>query len=162
MNEIEYKPIGVIHSPFKEPQGTPIQPKGGKGVEGTVEVFSEYVEGLKDLEGFSHIVLVFHFHLTKGYSLQVKPYLDDKEHGVFATRAPSRPNPIGISVVRLERIEGNVLHIRDMDMIDGTPLLDIKPYVPEMNASEVERIGWLEGKVKKLEESTDDGRFVRW
>ena len=162
VREMEYKTIGIIHSPFKEPKGTPIQPKGGKGVEGTVEVFPEYVEGLKDLEGFSHIVLVFHFHLAKGYSLQVKPHLDDKEHGIFATRAPSRPNPIGISVVRLERIEGNVLHIRDLDMIDGTPLLDIKPYVPEMNASEVERIGWLEGKVKKLEETADDGRFVRW
>jgi tRNA-Thr(GGU) m(6)t(6)A37 methyltransferase TsaA len=162
MFEIQYTPIGVIHSPFKEPKGTPIQPKGGKGVEGTVEVFPEYVEGLKDLEGFSHIVLVFHFHLTKGYSLQVKPYLDDKEHGVFATRAPSRPNPIGISVVRLVTVQGNVLHIRDLDMIDGTPLLDIKPYVPEMSASEVEKIGWLEGKTKKLEETIDDGRFVRW
>jgi tRNA-Thr(GGU) m(6)t(6)A37 methyltransferase TsaA len=160
--EIQFTPIGIIHSPFKEPQGTPIQPKGGKGVEGTVEVFPEYSEGLKDLEGFSHIVLVFHFHLSKGYSLQVKPYLDDKEHGVFATRAPKRPNSIGISVVRLERVEGNLLHIRDMDMIDGTPLLDIKPYVPEMNASEVERIGWLEGKTKKVEDALDDGRFVRW
>jgi tRNA-Thr(GGU) m(6)t(6)A37 methyltransferase TsaA len=160
--EIRYNPIGIIHSPFKEPQGTPIQPKGGKGVEGTVEVFPEYAEGLKDLEGFSHIVLVFHFHLSKGYSLQVKPYLDDKEHGVFATRAPKRPNPIGISVVRLVRVEGNLLHIRDLDMIDGTPLLDIKPYVPEMNASEVERIGWLEGKAKRVEDASDDGRFVRW
>ncbi|MFH1011099.1 MAG: tRNA (N6-threonylcarbamoyladenosine(37)-N6)-methyltransferase TrmO [bacterium] len=162
MSQIGYLPIGVIHSPFKEPEGTPIQPKAGKGAEGTVDIFPEYVEGLKDLEGFSHIVLVYHFHLSKGYSLQVKPYLDDKEHGVFATRAPSRPNPIGISVVRLVVIQGNVLHIRDLDMIDGTPLLDIKPYVPEMNASEVERIGWLEGKVKKLEGAADDGRFVRW
>ncbi len=162
MNAMQYAPIGIIHSPFKEPEGTPIQTKGGKGVEGTVEVLPEYVEGLKDLEGFSHIVLVFHFHLTKGYSLQVKPYLDEKEHGVFATRAPSRPNPIGISIVRLERIDRNVLPIRDLDIVDGTPLLDIKPYVPEMNASEVERIGWLEGKAKKVEETTDDGRFVRW
>jgi tRNA-Thr(GGU) m(6)t(6)A37 methyltransferase TsaA len=162
VDAIRFTPIGVIHSPFKEPQGTPIQPKGGKGVEGTVEVLPEYVGGLKDLEGFSHIVLVFHFHLSKGYSLQVKPYLDDKEHGVFATRAPKRPNPIGISVVRLLRVEGNLLHIRDLDMIDGTPLLDIKPYVPEMNASEVERIGWLEGKTKKVEDATDNGRFARW
>jgi tRNA-Thr(GGU) m(6)t(6)A37 methyltransferase TsaA len=159
---IQYSPIGIIHSHFKEQQGTPIQPKGGKGVEGTVEVFPEYSEGLKDLEGFSHIMLVFHFHLSKGYSLQLKPYLDDKEHGVFATHAPKRPNPIGISIVRLDRVEGNVLHIRDLDIIDGTPLLDIKPYVPDMNASEVERIGWLEGKTKKVEDAVNDGRLSRW
>ena len=107
-------------------------------------------------------MLVYHFHLTKGYSLKLKPYLDDKEHGVFATRAPSRPNPIGVSVVRLVQIKGNVLHIQDVDMIEGTPLLDIKPYVPEFDANEVEKIGWLEGKLKKLDEAVDDGRFVRW
>ena len=162
MNEIKFKPIGIIHSPFKEPKGTPIQPKGAQGIEGTVEVLPEYVEGLKDLEGFSHIALVYHFHLTKGYSLKLKPYLDDKEHGVFATRAPSRPNPIGVSIVRLVQIKANVLHIRDIDIVDGTPLLDIKPYVPDFDASEVERIGWLENKIKKVDEAVDDGRFVRW
>ena len=162
MTNSQYTPIGVIHSPFQRPKGTPIQPKGAKGIKGTVEVFAEYAEGLKDLEGFSHIILVYHFHLSKGYKLRVKPYMDDTERGVFATRAPARPNPIGVSVVRLDKIEGNMLHIRDIDMIDDTPLLDIKPYVPEFDASNVERIGWLQGKVKKLETAIDDGRFIRW
>jgi tRNA-Thr(GGU) m(6)t(6)A37 methyltransferase TsaA len=160
MNEIKYKPIGVIHSPFKEPKGTPIQPVGAKGVKGTVEIFPEYAEGLKDIEGFSHIILLYHFHLSKGSALIVKPYMDNETHGVFAMRGPSRPNPIGISVVRLVKVEGNMLHIRDVDIVDGTPLLDIKPYVPEFDTREVERIGWLEKSVHKLSESKDDGRFA--
>jgi len=101
MNEIKYKPIGVIHSLFKEPEGTPIQPAAAKSIDGTVEVFEEYAEGLKDIEGFSHIILIYHFHLSKGSLLKVKPYMDNEVHGVFATRAPSRPNSIGISIVRL-------------------------------------------------------------
>ena len=108
MDEIKYKPIGVVHSPHKEPKGTPIQPAGAKGIDGTVEVFPEYAEGLKDLEGFSHIILLYHFHLSRGASLRVKPFMDTEVHGVFAMRGPSRPNPIGISAVRLVRIEGNV------------------------------------------------------
>ena len=160
MNEIKYKPIGVVHSPFKEPKGTPIQPPGGKGIDGTVEVFPEYAEGLKDVEGFSHIILIYHFHLSKGLSLKVKPYMENELRGVFATRAPSRPNPIGISVVRLTRIEGNILHVRDVDVVDGTPLLDIKPYVPEFDVREVNKTGWLEKKVHKLSTSKDDGRFT--
>jgi tRNA-Thr(GGU) m(6)t(6)A37 methyltransferase TsaA len=161
MNEIKYKPIGVVHSPFKEPKGTPIQPPGGKGIDGTVEVFPEYAEGLKDVEGFSHIILIYHFHLSKGLSLKVKPYMENELRGVFATRAPSRPNPIGISVVRLVRIEGNILHVRDVDVVDGTPLLDIKPYVPEFDVREVNKTGWLEKEVHKLSTSKDDGRFTR-
>ncbi len=160
MNQIKYKPIGVIHSPFKEPKGTPIQPTGAKGVEGTVEVFSEYAEGLKDVEGFSHIILIYHFHLSKGAPLRVKPYMDNERHGVFAMRGPSRPNPIGISVVRLIKIRENILHIQDVDIVDGTPLLDIKPYVPEFDISKVEKTGWLEKKVHKLSTSKDDGRFT--
>ena len=161
MTEIKYKPIGIIHSPFKEPKGTPIQPAGAKGIDGTVEVFPEYAEGLKDVEGFSHIILIYHFHLSKKSSLKVKPYLDNEVHGVFATRAPSRPNPIGISTVRLLRIEGNILYIQDVDIVDETPLLDIKPYVPEFDIREVERIGWLEEKVHKLWMTKDDGSFTR-
>jgi tRNA-Thr(GGU) m(6)t(6)A37 methyltransferase TsaA len=161
MNEIKYKPIGVVHSPFKEPKGTPIQPPGGKGIDGTVEVFPEYAEGLKDVEGFSHIILIYHFHLSKGLSLKVKPYMENELRGVFATRAPSRPNPIGISVVRLVRIEGNILHVRDVDVVDGTPLLDIKPYVPEFDVREVNKTGWLEEEAHKLSTSKDDGRFTR-
>ncbi|ADC65455.1 protein of unknown function UPF0066 [Ferroglobus placidus DSM 10642] len=160
MNEIKYKPIGIIYSPFKEPKGTPIQPTAAKGVKGKVVVFPEYAEGLKDLEGFSHIILIYHFHLVRKSSLKVKPFMDDKVRGVFATRAPSRPNPIGISVVRLTKIEENVLYIQDVDIVDGTLLLDIKPYVPEFDVREADRIGWLKENLHKLTTSKDDGRFV--
>jgi tRNA-Thr(GGU) m(6)t(6)A37 methyltransferase TsaA len=160
MNEIRYKPIGVIHSPFKEPKGTPIQPAGAKGINGAVEIFPEYAEGLKDIEGFSHIILLYHFHLSKGSTLIAKPYMANEAHGVFAMRGPSRPNPIGMSVVRVVKVEGNMLHIQDVDIVDGTPVLDIKPYVPEFDIREVERIGWLERNVHKLSESKDDGRFI--
>jgi len=161
MDVIKYKPIGIIHSPFKEPKGTPIQPTGARNVDATVELFPEYVEGLKDLEGFSHIILIYHFHLSKHTSLRVKPYMDDELRGVFATRAPSRPNPIGISVVRLVKVEGNILHIQDVDAVDGTPLLDIKPYVPEFDTREAYKIGWLERRVHRLRETKDDGRFIK-
>ena len=161
INEIKYKPIGVIHSPFKEPKGTPIQPAGAIGVDGSIEVFTEYVEGLKDVQGFSHIILAYHFHLSKEASLIVKPFMDSEAHGVFAMRGPSRPNPIGISVVRLVSIEKNIVHIQDLDIVDGTPLLDIKPYVPKFDIREVEKIGWLEEKVHKVSTSKDDGRFIR-
>ncbi len=161
MNEIKYKPIGVIHSPFKEPKGVPIQPAGAQGIDGTVELFPEYTEGLKDVEGFSHLILIYHFHLSKESPLKVKPYMDNKVHGVFAMRGPSRPNSIGISIVRLVRVEGNILHVQDIDIVDGTPLLDIKPYVPEFDIREIEKTGWLEKNVHKLSTSKDDGRFTK-
>ncbi len=157
--EIKYKPIGVIKTPFKGKKGTPIQPKAAKGVKGVIEVFEQFKEGLKDLEGFSHIILIYHFHLSKKYNLLVKPYMDDNFHGVFATRAPARPNNIGISVVKLLKIEDNKLYIENVDIIDGTPLLDIKPYVPEFETDEKIRKGWLEENVKKLPLTKDDGRF---
>jgi tRNA-Thr(GGU) m(6)t(6)A37 methyltransferase TsaA len=160
MNEVKYKPIGVIHSPFKEPKGTPIQPAGAEGTNGIVEIFPEYAEGLRDIEGFSHIILLYHFHLSKGATSIVKPFMDNEKHGVFAMRGPGRPNPIGISVVRLVGVEGNMLHIQDVDIVDGTPLLDIKPYIPEFDIREVERIGWLEKNVHKLSASKDNGRFT--
>ena len=161
MNKITYKPIGVIHSPFKEPEGTPIQPAGAKGVKGTVEIFPEYVKGLQDVDGFSHIILIYHFHLSKKSSLIVKPFMDDKEHGIFAIRGPSRPNPIGISIVRLLRVAENILYIQDIDIVDGTPLLDIKPYVPEFDVKKVGRLGWLAKNIHKLSTSKDDGRFTK-
>ena len=111
MQNITYKPIGIIHTPFKSPSETPIQPSASKGKRGSVEIFPEYVAGLQDLDRFSHVILIYHFHLSGAYSLQVKPFLDDQMRGVFATRAPARPNPIGHSVVRLTGIEGNVLFI---------------------------------------------------
>lgn len=161
MGEISYKTIGIIHSPFKELPGTPIQAAAAKGIKGEVEVFPEYAEGLEDIEGFSHIILIYHFHLSKVSLLTVKPYLDNQVHGVFSTRSPSRPNSIGISVVRLVSREKRVLHVQDMDILDGTPLLDIKPYVPEFDVVDVERIGWLEKKINKLWTLKDDGRFAK-
>lgn len=160
-DEIKYKPIGIIHSPFKKLQGIPIQPTAAKGIKGTVEIFPEYTEGLKDVEGFSHIILIFHFHLSKNSRLRVTPYMDDKTRGLFATRAPSRPNPIGLSVVRLVGIEGETLRIQDVDIADGTPLLDIKPYVPDFDMRENTKIGWLEENIHKLPSSKDDGRFKK-
>lgn len=160
MKEINYKPIGIVHSPFKEPRGTPIQPSAARDIEGTVEIFPEYVKGLKDLEGFSHIILIYHLHLSKKYSLEVIPFMDTKLRGVFATRAPSRPNPIGISIVRLDRVEKDKLYIRDIDIIDGTPLLDIKPYVVDFDRRDIIKKGWLEKNINKLYKAKDDGRFI--
>jgi len=161
MDEIKYKPIGVIHSPFKEAKGTPLQPAGAKGIGGTVVILPEYAKGLKDVDGFSHLILIYHFHLSGEPSLEAKPYMDNKAHGVFAMRGPSRPNPIGISVVRLVRVEGHTLHVQDVDIVDGTPLLDIKPYVPEFDIREAKRIGWLEKRVQKLGAAKDNGRFTK-
>lgn len=160
MEKLNYKPIGVIHSPFKEARGTPIQPTGAEGIEGTVEIFPEYCAGLKDIDGFSHLILLYHFHLTDGYSLEVRPYLDKRIHGVFSTRIPGRPNPIGLSVVRLIKVENCTLHIQDVDIVDGTPLLDIKPYVPEFDLREIDQIGWLSGKAGGARHTKSNGRFV--
>jgi tRNA-Thr(GGU) m(6)t(6)A37 methyltransferase TsaA len=159
MNEVRYKPIGIVHSPFKKPQNVPIQSVAAKGIKGGIEVAREYIEGLKDLEGFSHIILIYHCHLSSHYSLTVKPYLDENLHGVFSTRAPSRPNPIGVSIVRLTKIEDNIIHIQDLDIIDGTPLLDIKPYVPKFDQRNATRIGWLKDNIKNLSAIRDDNRF---
>jgi tRNA-Thr(GGU) m(6)t(6)A37 methyltransferase TsaA len=160
MNKIIYTPIGVIHSPFKEPKGTPIQPSIIKGIKGKVEIFPEYTEGLQDIEGFSHIILIYHFHLSKKPSLKAKPFMDDKIHGIFAIRGPSRPNPIGISIVRLIMVKKNILYVENLDIVDKTPLLDIKPYVPDFDKAEVTKIGWLKGNIEKLSKIKDDGRFV--
>ncbi|MBN1948852.1 MAG: tRNA (N6-threonylcarbamoyladenosine(37)-N6)-methyltransferase TrmO [Candidatus Cloacimonetes bacterium] len=148
--KIEYHPIGIIHTPFTELQEIPIQPRFAAGIKGTIEVFPEYREGLQDLEGFSHIILLYHLHRSNGYKLKVIPFLDDTERGLFATRAPRRPNPIGLSVVRLQGIREGVLQIENVDMMDGTPLLDIKPYIPEFDGREEIRIGWLESRKKRI------------
>jgi len=158
---IYYKPIGLIRSPFTEVKGTPIQAVAARDIVGSIEVAPEYVAGLKDIEGFSHLILLYHFHLITDSSLLVKPFLDNELHGVFATRSPSRPNSIGISVVRLTKVEGNILYIKDVDTIDGTPLLDIKPYVPKFDVRETEQIGWFDKNLHKLSHTKDDGRFVK-
>lgn len=141
---IEFTPIGIIHSPFLEPEGMPIQPSRAAGVQGTVEIFKEYRDGLRDLDGFSHIILLFYFHRSRGFNLTVVPYLDTVPRGVFATRAPRRPNAIGLSVVQLNRVEDGILHIQNVDVLDGTPLLDIKPYIPEFDAPAAAHTGWIE------------------
>jgi len=158
--KIQFKPIGVIRTPFKNPEGMPIQPAGAAGVKGVVEVFGEYRPGLKDLEGFSHIILLYLFHRSQGFSLQIVPFMDSELRGLFATRAPKRPNAIGISVVQLDLIENGVLHIQNADMLDETPLLDIKPYVPEFDAQVDVRTGWLEKAGKTVASRKADDRFM--
>ncbi len=160
MKEFRHKVIGVIHSPFTRPEGTPIQPPAGAGIAGTVEVFPEYADGLVDIKGFSHLILIYQLHLIKATALTVKPFLDHVNHGVFAARSPSRPNRIGLSIVHLAGIKDNILQIEDLDIIDGTPLLDIKPYVPEFDQRRDCRIGWMAKNVSKLHRTKDDGRFV--
>jgi tRNA-Thr(GGU) m(6)t(6)A37 methyltransferase TsaA len=148
IEKIILEPIGIIHTENKKPQGTPIQPLfGKKGSLGRAEVFSEYVDGLADFEGFSHMILIYAFHLSKEYRMTVTPFLDDNPRSLFATRAPRRPNPIGLSVVELVKVVDGSLSFRTPDMVDGTPLLDIKPYVPDFDSIQARRIGWLTGKI---------------
>ncbi len=143
MNEnITYKPIGVIRSGHIRPEDTPIQPVFATGCQGRAEVFPEYEAGLRDLEGFSHIYLLYHLHRAGPARLIIMPFLQDVEHGVFATRSPCRPNPIGLSIVALERREGNVLYLDGVDVLNGTPLLDIKPYTARFDRVETTRNGW--------------------
>jgi tRNA-Thr(GGU) m(6)t(6)A37 methyltransferase TsaA len=149
---IEIEPIGIIYTPFKTPDKAPIQPVFAGDTQGYIKVFEKYQEGLTDVAGFSHIILVYYFHLSEGYSLRVKPYLDDNLKGVFATRSPHRPNRIGISTVRLEKIENSTLYVRGVDVINETPLLDIKPYVPEFEGKVDFKIGWLKDKIKPQSE----------
>jgi tRNA-Thr(GGU) m(6)t(6)A37 methyltransferase TsaA len=160
VREIVYRPIGVIHSPFKEPKGVPIQPSERRDIRGEVEVYREYEAGLKDLEGFSHIILLYHMHLSKGFNLEVVPFLDTVKRGLFATRAPRRPNPIGLSVVRLENVQGNLLEVSGLDIVDGTPLLDIKPHAPRPSEIHDVRIGWLTGRRDRWDKTRADDRFV--
>jgi tRNA-Thr(GGU) m(6)t(6)A37 methyltransferase TsaA len=155
----QFRQIGVIHTPFKEKQGTPIQGHLAPDTRGTVEVFPQYAEGLKDTEGFSHLVIIYCFHKSEGYDLLSKPFLEEKKRGIFAIRGPRRPNAIGLTPVRLLKREGNILHISGVDMLDGTPLLDIKPYVPEFDHfSDIKR-GWLEGRLEKPRRTRADDRF---
>jgi len=142
---VTYRPIGVLHGEHTVAAETPIQPAYAKGCQGRVEVFPEFAEGLVDLDGFSHIYIIYHFHQAPAPRLRVKPFLEDVERSVFATRSPARPNPIGLSVVELVRREGNVLHLDGLDVLDGTPLLDIKPYVARFDRVETTRNGWQDG-----------------
>ncbi len=157
--EISYRPIGVIHSPFTDVGGMPIQPTGAFGIQGSVEVFPEFAAGLKDLAGFSHVILLYHFDRVQEVKLVVTPFMDTQPRGIFSTRAPKRPNPIGLSIVRLLGIEQNILRVENVDVLDGTPLLDIKPYVPEFDHHPADRVGWLEQAKGQVRRQKSDSRF---
>jgi len=137
----------------------PIQPTGASGAQGIVEIFPQFQEGLSDLEGFSHIILLYHLHRSEGFRLTVTPFLDNQPRGLFSTRAPKRPNPIGLSVVKLVKREENTLHIENVDILDGTPLLDIKPYVPAFEPDIDIRVGWLEEANEEARNKRSDDRF---
>ena len=154
-----YNPIGIIHSPFTDLSAMPIQPTGKISGPGRVEIFPEHAKGLKDLDGFSHIILLYHFHEVKDTALIVTPFMDSEPRGIFATRAPNRPNPIGLSVMRLLAVQDNTLLVDDIDVLDGTPLLDVKPYVPEFDHRPDARVGWLEAARGAVREQVSDGRF---
>ncbi len=153
------EPIGTIYTPYKSKEGMPIQSSGAIGIKGQIILKEEFIPGLIDLDGFSHIILIYHFHKSSGFELLTTPFLDSKQHGIFATRAPKRPNLIGLSVVRLLEIEKNIIYIENVDMLDETPLLDIKPYIPDFDIHKTERNGWMEDKTRNLNETKSDRRF---
>jgi tRNA (adenine37-N6)-methyltransferase len=159
MRPINFIPIGIIHTPYYSHENIPIQGTGGKGIKATIEIYPEFSAGLKDLDGFSHIILIYYMHLVGKSSLIVKPFLDDEKCGIFATRSPVRPNPIGITTVRLIEIKDNRLIVEDIDMIDQSPLLDIKPCIPMIDDLQGVRLGWLTGKVEQFSQKKSDDRF---
>jgi tRNA-Thr(GGU) m(6)t(6)A37 methyltransferase TsaA len=156
---IVLEPIGTIYTPFKTRVGMPIQSIGAEGIKGRIELNEEFVPGLADLDGFSHIILIYYFHKSKGYELLTKPFLDIVPRGVFATRAPKRPNAIGLSVVKNLKIEKNIIYVENIDILDGTPLLDIKPYIPDFDIHKTEKHGWIERKTDNLKKVKSDERF---
>lgn len=156
---VVFQSIGTIKTPFKSKEDMPVQSKACEGIAGKVILNKELTDGLDDLTGFSHIFLLYFFHQAKDYKLKVKPFLDNQERGLFATRAPQRPNAIGISVVKLIKIESNILYIENVDIIDGTPLLDIKPYCSHFDCFEEVANGWLKDKAQYLNKCRSDKRF---
>jgi tRNA-Thr(GGU) m(6)t(6)A37 methyltransferase TsaA len=156
---VTFNPIGIIHSPFHALEDMPIQPTSEASKPGMVEIYPEYIEGIKDLDGFSHVYLIYHLHQTTSIRLTVTPFLDTQPRGLFATRAPCRPNPIGLSLVQLDRIEANRLHIARLDVLDQTPLLDIKPYIPEFETGQQIRVGWVQKARGQVKNRKSDERF---
>lgn len=155
------KAIGIIHSPFSNLEDMPIQPKGANGIIGTIEVDDQYLAGLADLQGFSHVYLLYRFHMAKRTALTVTPFMDNSQpRGVFATRSPLRPNHLGISIVELLGLEKNIITIQGVDILDGTPLLDIKPYIAAFDAVEESRSGWMQGSSKEVAQKRSDRRFA--
>jgi tRNA-Thr(GGU) m(6)t(6)A37 methyltransferase TsaA len=157
---IQLAPIGIIHTPFQTLEEMPIQPTSAASRPGVAEIFPQYAAGLRDLDGFSHIYLIYHLHRVENVKLLVTPFLDTQPRGLFATRAPCRPNPIGLSLVKLERIEANRLYIARLDILDQTPLLDIKPYIPEFEPSQDVRVGWVAQASGKVQTQRSDERFI--
>ncbi|MCD6187366.1 MAG: tRNA (N6-threonylcarbamoyladenosine(37)-N6)-methyltransferase TrmO [Desulfuromusa sp.] len=155
----EIKPIGIIHSPYNSIKDMPIQPKGALEVEGYVIVDEEYAAGLQDLDGFSHIYLLYSFHEAKRVELRVTPFMDEQTRGVFATRSPLRPNHIGISIVKLIRVEGNKLFVGGIDVLDKTPLLDIKPYIENFDVVQESVSGWQQASDEEIRKKRSDNRF---
>ncbi len=154
------QPIGLLRTPFKNIAKMPIQPAGARGVVGHIEMRPDLAEGLQDLDGFSHIIVVYHFHRTAEVALTVTPFLDAQPHGIFATRAPSRPNPLGLSVLRLLMIDGATLEVEGVDMLDETPVIDIKPYVPIFDQPSGQiTTGWLETTALQAHAARSDERF---
>ena len=156
---ISYRPIGTIHSPFTAEAGMPIQGEFSDA-SGTIELDEEYVDGLRDLEGFSHIIIVYHFDRSEGYDLETEPYLEDEPRGLFATRAPRRPNPIGLSIVEVTDVSGSTISVEGIDVLDGTPLLDLKPYVPTFDRVEEAKIGWMTDVIANESRHRADDRFL--
>ncbi|MEF8758126.1 MAG: tRNA (N6-threonylcarbamoyladenosine(37)-N6)-methyltransferase TrmO [Halobacteriales archaeon] len=159
-DEVRYEPIGVIRSPFESVEGMPIQASAAGDAVGSVELDDRYGPGLADLDGFSHCILLYHFHRADGEaSLSARPFLDDVDRGLFSTRAPRRPNPIGLSVVAIEDVDDGTLTVRGVDVLDGTPLLDIKPYVPDFDVHADAEAGWLDATPRTPDDVTADDRF---
>jgi tRNA-Thr(GGU) m(6)t(6)A37 methyltransferase TsaA len=157
---MNYQPIGWLRTPFRALDKMPVQPPGAGGACGRIELRPDLAEGLKDLDGFSHVIAIYHFHRQADVRLSVTPFLDDRVHGLFATRAPCRPNPIGLSVLRLLQINGLLLEVEGVDMLDETPLLDIKPYVPSFDHPRSEiQTGWLESSASRVVTVHADSRF---
>ncbi len=159
MASVCYRPIGIVHSPFREIGQMPVQPVSAAGVSGTIELLPDLVPGLQDLDGFSHLLVIYHFHRSGPTRLSVTPFLDDHPHGIFATRAPVRPNPIGLSLLTLLGIDGHRLQVGNLDILDGTPVLDIKPYVPQFDQVADVRSGWVERAGNKVGTLRSDDRF---
>lgn len=159
--EICYQPIGVLQTPFEDLADMPVQPAAANGVTGKIKLDDNLAAGLKDLSGFSHLIVLYHFHQAGDVRLTVTPFLDTRPHGVFATRAPTRPNPIGLSVLRLCRVDRTTIEVEGVDMLNGSPVLDIKPYVPAFDAPNDGVVtGWLEHSVAELDDARSDSRFV--
>ncbi len=157
---MQIEPIGIIHTPFKKLGQMPIQPKGAKSVIATLEIDKEYTLGLKDLEGFSHIYLIYYFHEAVRTELEVIPFMDTQERGVFATRSPLRPSHIGLSITKILSIDDNIVTIKGIDVLDGTPLIDIKPYIPQFDGVNGVKTGWMNKSRSEVNTARSDERFL--